>query len=121
MMVPVLNNLGRVAYEQGQYEEARRIYFEALDISATDHLLPAAMDALVGLAEVLAGQGASEIVPEIISQVLNHSASRLDARDRASQLTAAWQLTGVIEKTFSTGPRSLDELVADLLPISPAR
>jgi tetratricopeptide (TPR) repeat protein len=116
MMVPVLNNLGRVAYQQGDHDEAKRIYLEALNISITDHLQPAAMDALVGLADVLAGQGAAEMVPEILAQVLHHPASSQDARDRASG-----HLAGLSGKGFPAATRSLDTLVTDLQAIGLTR
>ena len=69
---------------------------EALDIALTDPILPAAMEALVGLAELLMQGGEMCRASEMIAQVMNHPASSQQSRDKAKRLWLA------LETQFST-------------------
>ncbi len=96
MLVSVLNNLGQIAAAQQNIGEAKQIFLEALDMAVTDPILPAAMEALVGLADLLMQEGDVCRASEMIAQVMNHPASGQHARDKAKRLWLA------LETRFST-------------------
>jgi tetratricopeptide (TPR) repeat protein len=96
MLVSVLNNLGQIAAAQQNIGEAKQIFLEALDMAVTDPILPAAMEALVGLADLLMQEGDVCRASEMIAQVMNHPASGQHARDKAKRLRLA------LETRFST-------------------
>lgn len=119
VLVSVLNNLGQVATCQGRFRPARRAYLEALDIGVTDPVLPAALEALEGLAEIFMQQGAECQAAELLSLVMDHPASSQQARDKARQL---WlRLEGCLPAEQQTTilstvcPQSLETIAARLL------
>lgn len=115
LLVTVLNNRGQVACRRREGAAAKRAYLGALDIAATDAIWPAAMEALVGLAEVLLAEETSCQAPELLAQVINHPASSQPARDQANQLWSSLEAKLGPDQLASAGARSLDEVVADLL------
>lgn len=86
MLVSVLNNLGQIATGQGKIKEAKQAFLEALDMAISDPILPAALEALLGLAELLMAQEEFDQASEIIAQVMNHPASSQHSKDKAGQL-----------------------------------
>jgi predicted ATPase len=78
--------LGEAAVAAGDMSEARRIFLDALRQAMEAQTTPLALDALTGLAHVLAWAGETERAWEFSTCVLDHSASTQDAKDRAEQL-----------------------------------
>jgi predicted ATPase/DNA-binding SARP family transcriptional activator len=89
LLVSVLNNLGQIAATQQSIGEAKKVFLEALDMAVTDPILPAAMEALAGLAELLMQEGETCRAAEMIAQVMNHPASSQHSRDKAKRLWLA--------------------------------
>jgi predicted ATPase/DNA-binding SARP family transcriptional activator len=82
----VLNHLGEVCFAQQAHSEARQYFCAALQMARDVQAIPIALDALVGLARLLAHDGERELPCEVASQILNHPASTAEARRQARQL-----------------------------------
>ena len=111
LLVAVLNNRGQVACRRRECIAAKNAYLGALDIAATDAIWPAAMAALVGLAEVLLTEEAPCRAAELIAQVINHPASSQPVRDKAHEL---WTSLGPDQRA-AAGARPLEQVIAELL------
>ncbi len=115
LLVTVLNNRGQVACRRQECAAAKRAYLGALNIAATDAIWPAAMEALVGLAEVLLKEDVARRAAELIAQVINHPASSQPARAKARQLWASLATTLGPDQLTAAGARPIEEVIADLL------
>lgn len=113
-----LNSLGNVLYALGMHTAASTCFSEALTIAAKVPLAPAALEALVGMATLLAQQGDGERAAEILFFVLQHPASEYSTKMSAEQLLADLraQLKPTIVARAETGGRNQDlaALVAEL-------
>jgi hypothetical protein len=85
-VVRALNLVGQAALSSGDYAEARRIFDEAHSAALEAEILPAAQDALLGLAHVLAAEGATHRALEQLAQILAQPATLPEARERAAGL-----------------------------------
>jgi len=83
-----LTYLGNVALTLGELEEARRCYEEAQKCAEEAAAHPAALDALVGLAQVEAKTGRPGLALALARIVLDDDASSQDAREVAARLCA---------------------------------
>jgi predicted ATPase/transcriptional regulator with XRE-family HTH domain len=87
-MTRALNNLGNTTCALGDYAAARDYFVESFRTAIESQLIPHALDALVGLAEVQAHEGAGESALELLWHVLRHPASTQEAKARAERLQA---------------------------------
>jgi tetratricopeptide (TPR) repeat protein len=87
-MAKCLAPLGRVAAAQGHLEEARNLYLEAMMIAMEIGSAPSALNALVGMADVLRHAGETELAIELLALVIHHPASERDTQIRAEQCLA---------------------------------
>jgi predicted ATPase len=79
-------HLGLVAFTLGDYAQAQQNYAQALRISMEVDTIPVALDALLGMATVLAADGEPEQALEIVAQVLTHPATGKPVHQRAMRL-----------------------------------
>lgn len=82
------NHLGQAAVELGEYEQARQEFSRALKGAVEMHALPLALDALQGMAELLARQNQWERSAELASLVRQHPSSEKQTLDRVAHLLA---------------------------------
>ncbi|MBE7556168.1 MAG: helix-turn-helix domain-containing protein [Anaerolineales bacterium] len=111
--------LGEIKAAAGDLLEARRIFLEALPLALEVQATPLALDALVGLAYLMAWTGQAEQALELSICVSCHPASTQEARDRAEQLGVELeaQLTAQQFEIAQTRvqTKSLDVTVRELL------
>jgi tetratricopeptide (TPR) repeat protein len=81
-----LNNLGFALYATGEYQEADRYFHEALGMALDAQGLPEALEALVGIATLLAKRGEKERAVELAALALHHPANYVQNQDRAEHL-----------------------------------
>jgi tetratricopeptide (TPR) repeat protein len=94
----VLTHLGEVCFAQQAHLEARQHFRAALEMARDVRAIPVALDALVGLARLLAHAGERELPCEAVAQILSHPASTAEARWQARRL----------QIELSCSPRSAD-------------
>ncbi len=82
------NHLGAAAWAIGDHVDAKRSYFMALRTAQELKATPDALNALAGLAQVLASEGNHERALEVVLQVMGDAASGKEAYERASLLYA---------------------------------
>jgi predicted ATPase/transcriptional regulator with XRE-family HTH domain len=87
-MMLALTNLGDATYALGTYPEAWQAFREALQTAIEAQAIPIAMEALVGLASLMAKDGATEQAVEWSVHILQHPANAKKAKDRAERLRA---------------------------------
>jgi predicted ATPase/Tfp pilus assembly protein PilF len=118
-MAKCLAPLGRVAAAQGHLEEARNLYLEAMMIAMEIGSAPSALNALVGMADVLRHAGETELAIELLALVIHHPASERDTQIRAEQCLAESASELSPEKTHTARvigtSRSLEQTVAAIL------
>jgi predicted ATPase/DNA-binding SARP family transcriptional activator len=118
-MAKCLAPLGRVAAAQGNFEEARNLYLEAIGIAMEIGSTPLALNALVGMADLLRHKGEIEFAIELLALVIHHPASERDTEVRAEQLLAASASELPPEKARAAreigASASLEEIVAAIL------
>jgi len=78
--------LGEVGIMAGNSTEARGNYLKALKISIDSHLIPIALDSLLGLARLQAQAGKIEHALELSYYIFNHPTSTQETKDRASEM-----------------------------------
>jgi tetratricopeptide (TPR) repeat protein len=124
-----LNYLGDVTCALEQYPEAQQHYLESLQLAIEGQMMPIALDALVGLANMLSHRPAAEGKPgetrrheravELLALVLMHPASGREAKDRAQHLLSELQAElppHVLAALQERGQaRNLADVVAELL------
>jgi tetratricopeptide (TPR) repeat protein len=81
-----LNNLGFALYATGEHQEADGCFHEALEMALDAQGLPEALEALVGIATLLAHRGEKERAVELVSHALHHPANYVQNQDRAEYL-----------------------------------
>jgi len=84
----LLNARGRSALEQGRIADAQADFQEALQSALESSALPNALDAAIGLAEVMVAQGRNLAALTLAYAVHQHSASTRVAVVRAEELVA---------------------------------
>jgi predicted ATPase/DNA-binding XRE family transcriptional regulator len=84
-----LTYLGNATMMVGNFSEARNYYQNALQLSIESHALPIAMDALLGLGDLHAHTGESEIALMLCYYVLNHPSSEDETKTHAEQICSA--------------------------------
>lgn len=82
----VLNNLGDVALDLEENSEAQEYFSEALLIALEVQATPVALEALTGLARLLARQGEIERAVAWLTMTAHHPATIDEVRDKATQL-----------------------------------
>jgi predicted ATPase/transcriptional regulator with XRE-family HTH domain len=83
-----LTYLGDAALMAGDFPEARKYYQDALRSSIDEHLIPIALDALLGLGELQAQTGKPENALLLCYFILYHPFSEHETKSRAGQLRA---------------------------------
>lgn len=118
-VVRSLIHLGEAAAAAGDQLEARRTYLEAIKIALEAQAASLILDNLVGLAELQAQEGEAVGAFTLSLKVLDHTASSLEARDRAGILSSALepQLTpGQVDAARAwAGNQSLETIAEKLL------
>jgi predicted ATPase len=118
-VVRSLIHLGDAAAAAGDPIEARRIYLKAIKIALEAQAASLILDNLVGLAELQAQAGEAAQAFAFSLKVLEHTASTLEARDRAGLLKSELesQLTAqqINEARVWSNTQSLDSIVEMLL------
>jgi len=113
-----LSALGSVAREMGDRKEARRHLQEALRVAVEVDLLPVAMEALTGLAALLADAGEGEKALEVLAFVTGHPATEKrtaeQARALAEEVAATLPSAAVAAAQERGRHRSLPEVMAEV-------
>jgi tetratricopeptide (TPR) repeat protein len=105
-----LINLGETSAAVGDGAEARRAYGDAWRMANDTQTVPAALDALMGLAALAAREQALGPALELAGYVLNHPLSARDVRERADRLHQTLSPT-----TAPAPARPIDAAVAEVL------
>jgi tetratricopeptide (TPR) repeat protein len=117
-MSSALSRLGRVAAEQGQLDKAHDQYLAALRLANQALATPRVLDALTGLAALLAGQSPQKAL-SIAYLVVHHPAATQECRALAANLLVDRPVQGEIEIQPSPSEEELAnklaQLVADFL------
>jgi predicted ATPase/transcriptional regulator with XRE-family HTH domain len=111
-MARVLGYLGTTERALDEDGAAWTAFRDSWRIAVEAQLTPVALDALVGLAGMLAKRGAAGLALELIAHIERHSASSQTARNRCAQLRATLAEPG-LPKEFSTA-RPLDAVLDEL-------
>ena len=72
---------------EGDLNEARKMYLRALQVSTEAHLVPIALDSLLGLAQLQAQAGKTEQALELLYYILEHPSSTQLTKERVFQLS----------------------------------
>lgn len=114
-----LETLGNVAEAMGKQQQAKAYFLEALEIAMEIKALPLALDVLVGLARLLARDGAKTKAMEILAFVRGHSALDKEGMNKAEQLWGVLmaELTADEVKTAESRAttQSLENIATDIL------
>jgi tetratricopeptide (TPR) repeat protein len=81
-----LNLLGYLDLGRGERDQARGSFRQALQTAVATHVTPGALDALTGLATLVAQEGQNEAALSLIVCILAHPASTQEAKGRAGRL-----------------------------------
>jgi tetratricopeptide (TPR) repeat protein len=120
-LAQALNNMGKVTVALGDESAARHYYCDAIRMAMETHTIPIVLEAMVGIAGVLAVQNgiAAEQALEVLTQILHHSAASQETKDHAERLRAELesQLTPLqIEATEARAhAKSLESLAQEIL------
>jgi hypothetical protein len=79
-------NLGGVFSAQGAHQEAKQCFLSALETALQIQALPWALEALAGLASLLAKEGQHERAVQCVVHVLHHPAAQGAVRETAKSL-----------------------------------
>jgi tetratricopeptide (TPR) repeat protein len=90
-MLQALNNLGSVDLALGAYPEARAAFCESLSIAGSEQILPEALDALIGIANILLEEGDLVGSLSLVLLALDHPLLRPDSKAGAERLCADWK------------------------------
>ncbi|MFL5806666.1 MAG: tetratricopeptide repeat protein [Roseiflexaceae bacterium] len=107
-----LISLGEASLAKGDRAEARRAFGDAWRMANDTQTAPAVLEALLGLADLAAHEGAAGVALELCAYVLVHPLSTYDARERAGRLRAA------LEPVSASAPapdRPIEAAVAEVL------
>lgn len=85
-MLQALNNLGAVHLILDAYPEARTAFCESLIIAGNDQILPEALDALIGIAQILMKEEDRKGALGLVLLVLNHSLLRVESKTGAERI-----------------------------------
>lgn len=88
-LLQALNNLGAVDLILGAYPEARSAYCESLIIAGNDPILPEALDALIGIAQILMKEEDIKGALGLVLLVINHSLLRVESKTGAERIYKA--------------------------------
>jgi tetratricopeptide (TPR) repeat protein len=105
-----LINLGETSAAIGEGAEARRAYSDAWRMANDAQTVPAALDALMGLAALAAKEQAAGLALELCSYVLSHPLSARAVRARAEQLCQK-----LVPESAPTPARPIESVVAEVL------
>ena len=84
-----LINLGEVTTLLGELDAARRAFHEALRLTMAIQAYPLALDALVGIAGLLAQDEQCEQAVQLLRLAYHHPASGSETQEKAAQQLAA--------------------------------
>jgi predicted ATPase/class 3 adenylate cyclase len=117
-MAQALTNLAEVTSVLGDHAAARRLFREAFLTARDAQVIPVALEALVGLAALLAQAGIPEPALELLAHVMGHPAASREATERAGRLCleleaalAPGQLAAIRERAHA---RSFDAVVVEV-------
>jgi tetratricopeptide (TPR) repeat protein len=118
-MAQALTNLADVTRMLGDQAAAHRLYREAFITANEAQVIPTALDALIGLAALLAQAGAPEPSLELLAQIIEHPAAGRETRERAGrihlELEAALAPDRLATIQERARERSFDAVVAEVL------
>jgi predicted ATPase/transcriptional regulator with XRE-family HTH domain len=108
-MARALAGLAETSAALGDRSAAMQAFRDAWRVASAAHVIPVAMEALAGLADLLAGEGAPALAHELIGHILGAPAGGQAARDRAERLRS--RLPGDL---VSPPSRSLEHLLESI-------
>jgi predicted ATPase/transcriptional regulator with XRE-family HTH domain len=88
LLATTLTDLGYILNERSAEPEARKVFWQALQIALDSRVLPIALYALVGIAKLHAKEGAMELALELAMHSLGHPSSSWQTKDHAESLRA---------------------------------
>ncbi|MGE5264326.1 MAG: ATP-binding protein, partial [Acidobacteriota bacterium] len=122
-MAQSLAQMGQSLFALGNDVEAERVWRKSLRIAAEIRGMPAALEALVGLASLRAKRGDAQFALELLLIVLNHPAGLPESKNRAEKLRRELEARLTPQQTRMAETRaqtaSLDLVVAQVLEQTP--
>ena len=118
-LAQTLNQLGMTLLVREDGPGARRCFLEALEVAKEAQIAPVMLDALLGVAALRRGKGATGSALELVLHILQNPACTRETRDRAEQLRAELVAQLPAEQIDAIQARAqgktLDTLVQNLL------
>ena len=115
----VSNNLGRVADILDEHTVAREHFVKALEVGWDSNVIPVVLDSLLGFAELSLHMGLPERGEQLLTLVVNHSASNQETVESASNLLLTLNKDNskdVVEDLVLSGDEgNLDQIVNEIL------
>lgn len=115
----LINSLGAVYLALRDYPEARSVFCEALSTAGTEQILPDALDALIGIAEILVEEKDYEGALALVLLTLDHPLIRPEAKTRAericTELTAHLTLQQVEAAEEWKNGTALNEVIPEVV------
>jgi len=114
-----LSSLGRAKSALEQVSESKRCFCEALKGAMEIHAAPVAVDALVGIANLLRKKGEMEKALELLAFAIQEPSASKDTKERAERLRSQFicelppQTVGTIQKRGKG--RKLEEIAEEIL------
>jgi predicted ATPase/Tfp pilus assembly protein PilF len=119
LSIDALIGLGRATCALGEFKRSRQYFCQAVELATEAQLTLETLDALVGFAHLLAGEGALKPAAEFLALAVHHPAIRQTTRDGAQKLLG--QLDSelppeVLAAATARGQeRELDDVAAEVL------
>lgn len=117
-MSETLNALGNTLCSLAEYAQARVYFQQALQVALSVQAIPVALDVLVGLARILAEEGASQQALELLAISLHHPGSEQETLDKAallwSKFTAKFTPGFVMAAQAHHGLPTLEEIAVEM-------
>jgi tetratricopeptide (TPR) repeat protein len=114
-----LNSMGNLALIQRNLKGARHYFTEALKTAMEIEVIPLALDILVGIAELSAQEGDSQLAIELLTFTLEHSGTEKQTQEQGTQLKIKIETEKSSDETQSfqrfSNTTSLQEVVNQLV------
>jgi predicted ATPase/DNA-binding SARP family transcriptional activator len=115
-----LTHLGYATCALSEYQEAERHLHRALTLAMEIGVMPVALAALVGIANLLLTRGEQKRTLELLAVVLGHPASEQETKDRAEQLLSELEdhlprARAMVQARIRGKVRRLEDIVEEIL------
>jgi len=115
----ILVALGQTFFALGEIRQSSERFCEALELAGRTGMMPYALSALVGMAQLLAHEAEPERAVELLALAHHHPATFQMTRDRAqcllAQLESVLSPAAIGEATVRGQGRDLDDVMAEVL------